>query len=1089
MKKFKMLLVAMATLVCGLAYGQNITVTGHVTDASTGEPLSGAAILVKGTPDGVVADFDGNYSIVVSPDATLGFTTIGFKDAEVAVNGRAVINVALEPDAEMLQETIVVAFGTTTKEAFTGSAKVLDEEALALSQVTNVTSALAGQVAGVQLVSANGAPGSNPTIRIRGISSINAGNSPLIVVDGVPYDGDMNNIAPSDIENMTVLKDAASNALYGARGANGVIMITTKNAKKGQAIVTLDAKVGVNTNALQKYNVLTDPRAYYEQHYKALYNYYTASDGLGLSDAAAYIMANGNINNAENGGLGYSIFNVPSGQMLIGRNGKVNPSATLGNVVGNFYVAPEDWGKYAYRNGVRQEYTFSVAGAQDRFTYFTSISYLDNQGITEKSDHKRLTARLKGTYQAKDWLKVGANMSYTKFDFNSLGNDGNDSSTANIWAYVSQMAPVYPLYVRNADGSIYRDGNGLEVMDHGNGVLDQGGIPGTSRPFITNANPFLANKYNTNNAEGNAMSANGYVDIKPIEGLTITVNASATLDETRGKFVYNPYYGQFRSTGGTVEVYHTRSFAWNSQQLINYKKSFGLHNMEILVGHEYYNLKDYEVGGSKSKMFSQDNTELDGAVVDGQSAFSSQSEYNIEGFFARAQYNYAEKIFASASYRRDASSHFHPSRRWGNFWSAGAAWIMSKENWFNVSWLDEFKVKASVGSQGNDGIGNYRYVDVFDIAPSDGEVSTIFSSKGNSDITWETNTNINAGVEFSTLGGRITGSIEYFNRLTTDLLFSFPVPPSQGYSSIYKNVGDMSNYGIEGDFAFNIINTKNVQWDFDFNISYLQNRILKLDPGVITTTVYDQDGKKYKGYTSGSFFMAEGLPMYTWYTYDYKGVDGATGASKWNHSEFYTDADGDQYKDADGDYLLKKVNETTDYTTASRYITHKSTLAPIFGGFGTSLRAYGFDLSLNFTYQLGGYQWDGSYQSFMSSPTTSHNGYNYHVDLLKSWTPENTSSSVPRFAYGDTYSNAASTRWLTSASYLNLQNVNIGYTLPERISKKFLVNSLRIYVSAENVWYWSCRQGFDPRQSYSSSTTASHYSPMRTISGGITVKF
>ena len=1093
MKRIRLVLTAFLMVVSVAAFAQKtITVTGTVTDASTGEPLSGAAVLIKGTPQGVVADADGRFSVNVAPDGTLGFTTIGFKEAEVEVKGRSVVNVALEPDITMLEETIVVAFGTSTKEAFTGSAKVLKEDQLARSQVSNVTSALAGQVAGVQITSSNGAPGSNPTIRIRGISSINAGNSPLIIVDGTPYDGDLNNIAPSDIENMTVLKDAASNALYGARGANGVIMITTKNAKAGEAVVTLDAKVGANSNALMKHNVLTDPRAYYEQHYKALYNYYTtdpATGGLGLNASAAHLRANGFINDAANGGLGYPIFSIPSGQSLIGINGKVNPNATLGNVLGDFYVLPENWGDYAYRNGLRQEYTLSVSGSKDRLSYYSSISYLDNQGITEKSDHKRLTARVKGDYQAKKWLKIGTNMSYTNYNFNSLGNDGNDSSTANIWAYVSQMAPVYPLYVRNADGSIYKDANGIEVMDHGNGVLDQGGIPGTSRPFITNANPFLANKYNTNNSQGNAVSANGYVDIKPIEGLTITVNGAANLDEYRQNYVYNPYYGQFRSTGGTVEVAHSRDFAWNTQQLINYKKSFGLHNMEILAGHEYYNLKGYTVGASKSKMFSQDNKELDGAVVDGQSAFSSQSEYNVEGFFARAQYNYNEKIFVSGSYRRDASSHFHPDHRWGNFWSAGAAWIISKENWFHSSWVNELKLKASIGSQGNDGIGNYKYVDVFDIAPSDGNVSTIFSSKGNPDITWETNTNINAGFEFTILDGRISGGIEYFNRRTTDLLFSFPVPPSQGYSSIYKNVGDMSNRGVEGDFNFNIINTKAVQWDFNFNISYLKNRIEKLDPGVINTTVYDQDGKKYKGYTSGSFFFAEGLPMYTWYTYDYKGVDEATGQSKWNHTTFYTDEDGAQYKDADGDYMIKEITETTDYSTASRYITNKSTLAPVFGGFGTSVRFFGFDLSLNFTYQLGGYQWDGSYQSFMASPTTSHTGYNYHVDLLDSWTPEKPSTTIPRFNYGDAYTNAASTRWLTSASYLNLQNVNFGYTLPSKVTKKFAVSSLRFYASAENVWYWSARQGFDPRQGYSGSTTATHYSPMRTISGGITVKF
>ena len=1072
-----MFFTAAALLLSVFAFAQNITVKGVVTDSSTGEPLSGAAILVKGTPNGVVADNDGNYSISVPANATLGFTTIGFKDAEVAVNGRSVINVALDPDLEMLNETIVVAFGTSTKEAFTGSAKVLDDEALSLSQVTNVTSALAGQVAGVQLVSSNGAPGSNPTIRIRGISSINAGNSPLIVVDGTPYDGDMNNIAPSDIESMTVLKDAASNALYGARGANGVIMITTKSAKKGQAVVSLDAKIGVNTNALRKYNVLTDPRAYYEQHYKALYNYYTNADGLGLSDAVAYIKANQSINDAESGGLGYPIFSVPEGELLMGRNGKVNPNATIGNVLGDFYVQPDDWGKYAYRNGVRQEYTLTVSGAENRLSYFSSISYLDNEGITEKSDHKRLTARLKGTYQAKDWMKVGTNMSYTKFNFNSLGNDGNDSSTANIWAYVSQMAPVYPLYIRNADGSIYKDANGIEVMDHGNGTLSLGGIPGTSRPFITDANPLLATKLNTNYSEGNAMSAQGFIDIDILKGLKLTINASANLDETRGTYVYNPYYGQFRTTEGTVEVYHTRSYAYNAQQLLNYNRSFGMHNIGALIGHEYYNNQSFQVGASKSHMFSQSIKELDSAVVDTQNAFSSHATYNNEGYFFRAQYDYAERYFVSGSIRRDASSRFHPDNRWGNFWSFGGAWIINKESWFNAPWVSELKFKASIGSQGNDSIGSYRYTDRFDIVPSDGAVSTIFSSKGNKDITWETNTNINAGFEFGLFNGAVSGGIEYFNRRTTDMLFPTPVAPSQGYSSIYKNVGDMNNQGIEGDFAFNIINKKDVQWSVNVNASYLQNRVVKLADSVKDTKAYDADGNEYNGYTSGSFFIAEGLPMYTWYQYDYAGVNPETGVSSWyKHT-----------KDEDGNITGREATETR--AQADRYITHMSTLAPVFGGFGTSVAAYGFDFAINFTYQIGGKQYDSTYATLMYSPSASQNGYAYHKDILNSWSESNKGSNIPRFAYGDVNANASSTRFLTSASYLNLQNINFGYTLPTRFTSKFLVNSLRVYVAAENLYYWSARKGFDPRQSYSSSASAANYSPMRTVSGGITVKF
>ena len=1071
----KLFFTALAVLISSVAFAQNITVTGSVKDSSTGEYVPFASIMVKDTMTGANTDADGSFSITAPANGTLVFSSIGYHTVAVPVEGRKSIHVTLDPDTQALEETIVVAFGTSTKEAFTGSAKVLGDETLAQSQVSNVTNALAGQVAGVQLVSSNGAPGSSATIRVRGISSINAGNDPLIIVDGAPFDGDMNNIAPSDIESMTVLKDAASNALYGARGANGVIMITTKRGKKGQALVSFDAKVGVNTNALQEYETIDDPRAYYEMHHKALNNYYV--NVVGLSADEAYIRANENLFNAAAGGLGYQVYTIPEGQFAIGRNGKFNPHATEGYVMGDNLLKADDWANEVYRNGVRQEYTLSVAGAQDKMSVYASMSYLNNQGITEKSDHERLSARVKADYQAKDWLKIGANMSYTKFGFNSLGNNGSDGSTANIWAFTSQIAPIYPLYVRNADGSQYYDVNGIAVLDHGNGVLKNGGVPGTSRPFITDANPVLANKYNTNNSEGNALSAQGYVDVDIIKGLKFTVNASATLDETRTNDVRNPYYGQFRSTGGTVSVGHSRSYAWNTQQLLNYSRKFGQHNVGVLLGHEFYANKGYYVGASKSQMFSQSNKELDGAVVDGQSASSYQTMYNNEGYFLRAQYDFAERYFVSASYRRDASSRFHPENRWGNFWSAGAAWIMSKESWYDIPWMNEFKVKASIGSQGNDSIGSYKYTDIFEIVPSDGKISTIFKTKGNKDITWETNTNFNAGIEFAFLNSRITGGIEYFNRMTTDMLFPTPVAPSQGYTSLYKNVGDMNNYGVEGDFHFNIVNSKNVQWDFNLNASYLKNTVVSLADNVKDSEAYDAQGNTHQGFTSGSFFIAEGSSMYTWYTYDYAGVDPQTGKSLWWKNTL----------DEEGKVTGRET--TDDYSKATKYLTGKTTLAPLFGGFGTSISAYGVDFSINFTYQVGGKQYDGTYATFMYSPTSSQVGFNYHKDLLNSWTPENASSNIPRFQYSETYNNASSTRFLTSASYLNLQNINVGYTLPAKWTKHILVSSLRLYVSAENLYYWSARKGFDPRQSFSSSTTATRYSPMRTVSGGITVKF
>ena len=980
------------------------------------------------------------------------------------------VKVTMRSDAEMLEEVMVVAFGTAKKSAFTGSAKVIGAEKLEQSQVTSVTDALAGAVPGVTLTSNNGAPGATASIRIRGFSSLNAKNDPLIIVDGAPYSGDLGNINPNDVESMTVLKDAASNALYGARGANGVVIITTKRANtNGEAKVTFDAKWGANTRALKKYDVISDPGMYYEMHYGAMKNYYM--NQMGMSDQAAWIEANNNLF-GSNGGLGYNVYTIPEGQYLIGQNGKLNPDATLGRVVNykgrDYLLTPDDWDKVGSRTGLRQEYNFSISAANEKSSFYVSLGYLGNEGITEGSDLKRLTGRLKADYQAKKWMKVGANMSYARFDSNSLGNNGASTSTANVWAFTTQMAPIYPAYVRNADGSIMFDGNGIGMMDYGSGIN-----AGMQRPFIPDANPIQDNKLNTRNAEGNALSGNAFVDITPLPGLKVTLNGTFNLDETRFTYVYNPYYGQFDSTGGTVSKYNQRDYDYNLQQLVSYATSFGDNNFDILLGHEYY---DYRLNylGAKSKMFSQDNHELDGAVIDGQAATSYKKRRNNEGYFGRLQYNFDERIFGSASLRRDASSRFHPDYRWGTFWSVGGAWLISKESWFSAPWVQELKIKASVGSQGNDNIGDFRYTDVFDIINSDNKVGTSFYSKGTKDITWETNTNFNIGAEFQ-LWNRVTGSIEYYRRKTSDMLFSFSVAPSLGYSSYFDNVGNMVNSGVEMDFNVNIFDTRNFTWDVNLNISTLKNRLTMLDPDKQITTEYTADGKGYKGYSSGSVFIAEDLPMFTWRMKEYAGVN-ENGESLWYRNT----------KDEAGNVTGRET--TKIYADADYYITEETSIPKVYGGFGTKLKVYGVDFGINFTYQIGGKQYDGTYAYFMSSPTGS-TGYNYHKDLLNAWTPENTGSNIPRFQLNDQYSASMSTRFLTNASFLNIQNINVGYTLPSRWTKKMAISSLRLYMSAENVFYWSKRKGFDPRQSYDETTNATYYSPMRTISGGVTFEF
>ena len=1093
-KRRIMTLLAVLFLFVGSALAQT-KVSGTVVSQDDGQPVIGATIQVVGTNVGTVTNSTGQFSLTCPASKNmLRITYVGMEPIEVSA--RPNMRILLTSDTKALDEVIVVAFGTAKKSAFTGSAKVIGSEELALSQVTSVTDALAGSVPGVQIVSSNGSPSSTGTIRIRGFGSLNAGKDPLIIVDGAPYDGDIANINPADIESMTVQKDAASNALYGARGANGVIMITTKRAKVGQdATITFDAKWGANSRALQHYDVIKDPAQYYELQYKALYNNLRAA---GNSEVDAWRTANNRIFTAQNGGLGYQIFTLPEGQFLVGRDGKINPNATLGYLAHyngeDYWITPDDWEEEGTRIGFRQEYNVNMSGASERGTFYSSLGYLSNEGLMENSDMQRFTARLRADYQVKKWLKVGANMAYTRFEHNSLGNNGSETSSGNPWAFTTEMAPIYPMYLRNADGSIKVDGNGIKIMDYGTDGSD-GDVTnaGMSRLFVNNANPIQDMLLNTRQFEGNAFNGNGFAEFTIIPGLTLTFNGTTNLDETRGTYVYNPYYGQFNTTGGTVEKYHQRTQSFNYQQLANWTHTFAeMHNLNLLLGHEYSDYRVSYLSGSKSMMFSQENKELGGAAIDGQNAYSYKTRYNNEGYFGRVMYDYDGRYFGNVSLRRDASSRFDPEYQWGTFWSAGAAWLLTKEDFLkDVNWLNELKFKVSYGQQGNDNIGSYRYTDRYVIKNSAGKLGVEFDGKGTRDITWETQGNFNTGFEFE-LFKRVSGNIEYFYRKTSDMLYSFNVAPSLGYTSYFDNVGDMYNTGIELDLNVNILKKKDLQWDVNLNFSSIKNRITKLHEDRKTTTVYDKDGKEWKGYASGSFFVTEDASIYTWYVKDYAGVNAETGKAEWWKNTFdYFDAQGNKVT-ADDDYASKTWTgreRTSTWSEADYYMTNETTLPKFYGGFGTTLKAYGFDFAVNFTYQIGGKQMDGTYASFMSNPSDSHGGWNFHKDVLNAWTETNTNTDVPRWNYGDLNIGAYQTRYLTNASFLNLQNLNLGYTLPKTFTKKFDVQNLRLYLACENVYYWSKRKGFDPRQAFDDVTNATRYSPMRTISGGITVTF
>lgn len=1067
----RLLTLVTAFMVTVAAIAQTLNVKGVVVDENN-EAVIGASVMISGSKNGTKTDLEGKFTLKgVKASDKLIISYVGMKTK--SVNPQASMKIVLENDDQMLDEVMVVAFGEQKKSSFTGSAGVVDSKKLEQRQVTNVMEALQGNVAGLQAYSHSGAPDAAPEFRIRGISSINAGKAPLIVLDGAPYDGDWNSINPSDVASVTVLKDAASNALYGARGANGVIIVTTKKGEKARTSITLDVKVGTSSRASKRYETIDNPALYIETNYKALYNNYI---NQGQSIASAHANANKTLTaSSQNGGLGYVPYAVPAGQYLVGDNGKLNPSATLGNRVYNdgqvYTIMPDDWIDEAYRNATRQEYNLSINGGGTNSTFFASLGYLNADGIAVGSDYERYTSRLKATYQATKWLNVGGNVSFARSTTNNGADvsDTEDSGANNIYSQIIMMGPIYPVYLRDGEGNILRNENGI-VGDFGDGQLMGSDMV---RPYLTQVNGITEACMNTNKWVITNFSLNGFADFDIWDGLKATINASIYSYQEKYTATQQPFYGfgHMSYPNGYVYKYDSSMFTQNYQQLLKYNKKFGKHNVSLLAGHESYKSNTDYLYADRKNMFSYwGNQELNGATTY-LSNGGYKVDYNTEGWIFRGLYDYDGKYFGQVSYRRDASSRFHPDHRWGNFYSFGGAWIITKENFMkDVKWLNELKLKASFGQNGNDNIGDFLYTDLYDINKGDGnDITLTLSSIGNENITWETITNINVGVEFQMFKSRLRGSIEYFYRKTTDMLSWVKVPLELGYAGSYYNVGDMSNKGVEIELSGDPIVTKNFKWTIGANLTAYKNEVLKLNDSNKFNTL---DG--HPGYTSSSYFYGEGLPMYTWRLRKYAGVN-ENGESMW-------------YKHAE-DGSLTTTTDPTSITLDEDFFDCGTALPDFYGGFNTGISAYGIDFNISFAYSVGGKVMDWTYMQLMQNPQSGLTGMAMHQDLLNAWSPENTSSNIPRLCYNDQYANYTSDRFLTDGSWLSLQNITLGYDLPKKWVSSIGLNGLHIAVSGENLTYWSKRKGLDPRLNSTGSISATKYAPARTITGSISVKF
>lgn len=1045
------LLFAFLVMSMGMALAQSqVEVSGTVISAEDNQPIIGATVRGKTSKKGDRTNIDGKFKFTVPANEKIIIVSfVGMKTREVAVGKN--LKVLLQPDATTLEEvTITVPFGTAKKSSFTGSATVISSKELSKSQVSNVTKALEGKIPGVSVTSSNNQPGQSASISIRGVGSFNAKTTPLYVVDGVPFDGDISSINPSDIESTTTLKDATSAALYGARGANGVIMIQTKSgsAGKDKLTVTLDARYGFNQRGVADYDYITDPKVYAAKYFEGIYYDKVLNQNLGHEAAMVAAYETYFSTDTETANLVYHPFSGVERNQWFSKDEKghfyMNPAVTIGAAYTGtngkeYWLQPDNWTNEVFATNPRQEYNLSLSGRSDKANYYLSTGYLNDKGYIVASGFERFTARLRGDFDPAKWLRLGGNIGFTYYTNNGLSDTQEGGDSGNIFAVTNYIAPIYPLYVRGADKQIIKDAFGHTLYDFG--VGSDTDYAGLKRPYLGLSNPMSLYELDKKEDVANIISLRGYADFMPYKGLKLTLNAGYDSDNTYSLEKRNLFYGQFAESGGIIYREFSRISSINLQQLLNYNKSFGKHNFDVLLGHEFYKRFAYSLYGQKTKYLDPNETEISGAILSPGTG-SSKAFYATEGYLGRLQYDFDSKYFAQFSYRRDASSRFHKSHRWGDFWSLGASWLLSRESFMrDLKFINLLKLKLSYGQQGNDNINNFLYLDRYQVKNSNDKLSVGFYAKGNEKLTWEKSANLNTGIEFALFENRISGGIDVYSREVSDMLFFRKTPNSAGYNGYYDNVGSMRNTGIDIELSAIPFRNEDITWTVSFNTGYFKNTLTKLPEDWearpngyrdgfnvyrVGGSIYDKAYPKYLGLTD------KGTPK--WQTYDAK-------TGEYGSTEEYSEA-------------RKEANREI-YTD----------IRPMWrGGFSTTLELYGFDLSASFSYGLGGRMMDTVYSNLMhNAGGGSDSGQNLHKDILNSWTPENKDTDVPRLDYSGKDANAASDRFLISRNYLAVNNLTIGYRVPNNLLKKVNLSGLRLYVVGDNLGLLSARKGFDPR--------------------------
>ena len=963
---------------------------------------------------------------------------------EVAIQPN--VEVRLHPNTEVLDEVMVVAYGTAKKSSFTGSASTIDNKKLESRPITNISKGLEGQATGVLTTSGSGQPGESASIVIRGYGSINASSSPLYVVDGIPYNGTLSSINPADIESMTILKDASAGALYGARGANGVVMITTKQGKEGKTNVTWRSTVGWSSRAIDQYDMV-DQKDFVQLTYEALRNGYVFQNGYSWADGEAAARA------ALSGTLGGELYNPFKNYTW---DTIIDPAT--GMVQADAVSAwNENWMDALQKdNAFRHEHQLSLSGGTEKTKYMFSLGYVNEDGILVTTGFQRYNARANITSTVTDWFKANLNTALTHSMMNFSDYDG--ASASNVWYSAQFVSPLLPMYIKDMQGNNVLGENGQPQLDYG-----ENGRPGS----YTDYNPLgglVDDKADVRNDVASLRTGMTFGsdndNFGVFKGLKLSVNFGMDYRNLSQKSYMNMYHGNQANAGGLLMKYNTRMQSYTFNQLLTWSRSFGLHNFDVLAGHEFYAYEYQYLSAGKTNL-------VDGILElrPGTTLYNADSytdNYRIESWLGRFNYNYDEKYYFDASFRTDGSSRFYKDNRWGKFWSVGGNWRVSKEAFMeDVEWVNNLSVKVSYGQQGNDDLGSYyAWQSLYDLSWSNSaQIGGMVSTLENKKVTWEKNNNFNVGIEASLFDSRLSINAEYYNKKTTDMLLSYPMATSTGFNGYNANVGDMRNSGFEFEIKGTPIKTNDFTWNISWMGSTVKNKVLKLtaeSPEII----------------SGIYSIKEGQEINTFYMAKSAGVDPATGA------QLYWVYD----KDENGNIIKEYISSDYNKASNSKYYLG-SRIPTLYGSLATDFSWKGFDLNILTTYSIGGKIYDSLYAGSMNN-MYYNSGWNKHA--MRRWQKPGDITDVPRIEVAGSY--ATNDRFLVDASYFAIKNITLGYTLPKSWLNKVNMNSVRVFASVDNLALFTHLHGMDPQYNFSGSTDYA-YTPNKTWSLGVEVNF